>query len=717
MNTNPGDADNDFTGGAGAVVQAAQITGGVHVQVTDIPFPPPRQLPPATKGFVDRELHIRQLDSLLDETDLLTSEGKLPVVTISTVSGSAGVGKTALAVHWAHRVRTRFPDGDLYINLRGYDAVPPLTPQEALDGFLRALNVPPEKIPTDLAGRTALYRSLTDGRRMLVLLDNASTAEQVRPLLPASPTCMAIITSRDRLSGLAVRDGAIRAVLDVLTEDDSLRLLRETTSPERVDAEPGAATRLIGLCSSLPLALRIVADRIVGDPEVSLAELVVELEEESGRLDALTVEGDELSAVRTVFSWSYRSLGPQSARTFRLLGLHPGADVSLSAVAALAGRPVPETRRHLDSLVGLHMLTRIGAHRFRLHDLLRLYAAERAEADEPPAEVKAALARMFDWYLVRSYDSYRKILPQGRPIPGLTGVIADGKAPFETLDEALRWSEQERLNVLDVIRLAQKTGHCDVTWKLAVASMAFFERRSYWRAWIDSHLLAVSCTRHLADRSAEGWVLLVLGDARWERGEIDEALRCYSDARDAARQVGDRWTAGYALRGCCLAYEDSGRFDEAIECAEGALEIFREAGEDRGVGLSLLSLGNGHRNRSRYDEAISSYEQAMEIFRALGNRWSEALVELQLGRALNGVPDPAAALDHLARARELFAAAGDLRHEYIALMYAGDAHAADGDHAEARHAWSAALTTLIGLDDPLVNEVRQRLEAVEEGPE
>ncbi|MFV2011263.1 ATP-binding protein [Micromonospora sp. LOL_027] len=719
MNPAPGnaDADNDFAGGAGAVVQAAQISGGVHVRVTDVPLPPPRQLPPATKGFIDRELHIRQLDSLLDETDLRTSDGRLPVVTISTVSGSAGVGKTALAVHWAHRVRARFPDGDLYINLRGYDAVPPLTPQEALDGFLRALNVPPEKIPTDLPGRTALYRSLTDGRRMLVLLDNASTAEQVRPLLPASPTCMVIITSRDRLSGLAVRDGAIRAVLDVLTDDDSIRLLRETTSPERIDAEPAAAVRLAALCSRLPLALRIVADRAVSDPDMSLADLVTELEEENGRLDALSVPGDELSAVRTVVSWTYRSLDPPVARTFRLLGLHPGADVSFSAVAALTGRPVSEARRHLDSLVGLHLLTRIVGHRYRLHDLLRLYAAERAQADEPPAEAKAGLARMFDWHLVRAYDSYRKILPQGRPIPGLTGVTADGRPPFATLDEALRWSEQERLNVLDVIRLAHDTGHCDVTWKLAAASMAFFERRSYWRAWIDSHLLALDCTRHLADRSAEGFMLLLLGDAWWDRSEIDEALRYYSEARDAAQQVGDSWTAGYALRGCCLAYEDSGRFDEAIACAEGALEIFRDAGEDRGIGLSLMSLGNGHRNMLRYAEAIASYEQAMEIFRTLGNRWSEALVELQLGRTLTDVPEPVAALDHLARARELFAAAGDPRHEGITLVYVGDAHAADGDRTAARQAWSAALTTLIGLDAPLVAEVRRRLEPIEEGHE
>jgi len=707
------DTDNDFSGGAGAVVQAGQITGGVHFRITETPFPPPRQLPPATKGFIDREVHIRQLDSLLDETELRTSDSRLPVVTISTVSGSAGVGKTALAVHWAHRVRSRFPDGDLYINLRGYDAVPPLSPQEALDGFLRALNVPPEKIPADLPGRTALYRSLTDGRRMLVLLDNAASAEQVRPLLPASPTCMAIITSRSRLSGLAVRDGAIRAVLDVLTEEDSIRLLRETISPERVDAELASAVRLAVLCSHLPLALRIVADRAVAAPDMTLADLVAELGEEQDRLDALSVEGDELSAVRVVFSWSYKALYPEAARTFRLIGLHPGADISLAAVAALVGTSVPAARRYVDSLVGLHLLTRVGAQRYRLHDLLRLYAAERAKEDEPPDETEAALGRMFDWYLTRTYDSYRKILPQGRPIPGLTDDLGHGDAPFADLDEALRWCEQERLNLLDVIRLAQQTGRCSVTWKLAIAAMAFFERRSYWRAWIDSHLMAVECTRHLADRSAEGWVLLSLGDAWWDRGEVDEALRCYSEAREAAQEAGDQWTAGYALRGCCLVYEDTGRFEEAIECAQGALEIFRETDEIRGVGLSLMSLGNGHRNLARYDEALASYEQAMEIFRSLGNRWSEALVELHLGRTLIQVPDLASASDHLTRARELFAATGDPRHQSIALVYLGDMYAANADQTQARQAWTVALNTLIELDDPLVTEVQRRLKSIE----
>ncbi|GAB3156779.1 hypothetical protein GCM10027290_55380 [Micromonospora sonneratiae] len=713
MNPNAADADNDFSGGAAAVVQAAQISGGVHFRVTETPFPPPRQLPPATKGFIDREVHIRQLDSLLDETDLRTSDDRLPVVTVSTVSGSAGVGKTALAVHWAHRVRTRFPDGDLYINLRGYDAVPPLNPQEALDGFLRALNVPPEKIPTDLPGRTALYRSMTNGRRMLVLLDNAATAEQVRPLLPASPSCMAIITSRNRLSGLAVRDGAIRAVLDVLTEEDSIRLLRETISPVRVDTERAAVIRLVELCSNLPLALRIVADRAVSDPDVSLADLVEELEEESGRLDALSVEGDELSAVRVVFSWSYRALHPEAARTFRLLGLHPGADIALPAVAALTGSPVSATRRHLDSLVGLHLVTRIGAQRYRLHDLLRLYASEQAKEDESPAQIEAALTRMFDWYLTRSYDSYRRILPQGRPIPGLDNGTTAAEPSFGSLEEALRWCEHERLNLLDVIRLAQETDHCDVAWKLAIASMAFFERHSYWRAWIDSHLSAVECTRHLGDRSAEGWVLLSLGDAWWDRGQIDEALQCYVNAHDAAQQVGDHWTAGYAMRGCCLAYEDSGRFADAIECADSALGIFRTMGEDRGIGLSLMSLGNGHRNMARYDEAISSYQRAMEIFRSLGNRWSEALVELQLGRALIQVPDYPAALDSLTRAQELFAEMSDQRHQCIALVHAGDAYAASGDRDEARHAWSSALTTLIELDHPLASEVQRRLKSIE----
>ncbi|WFE67277.1 tetratricopeptide repeat protein [Micromonospora sp. WMMD714] len=701
-------ADNDFSGRSAAVVQAGLIQGDVHLRtVTETPLPSPRQLPPATKGFIDREVHIQQLDSLLDEVELITDKARLPVVTISTISGSAGVGKTALAVHWAHRVRERFPDGDLYINLRGYDAVPPLTPHEALDGFLRAMDVPAEKVPRDLHDRTALYRSLTTGRRMLILLDNAATAEQVRPLLPAAPSCMVLITSRSRLSGLAVRDGAIRAVLDVLSRQDATRLLRVTIGAERVDRQPEATARLIALCSHLPLALRIVADRARLDEERPLGELVEELAAEESRLDALAVEDDDLSAVRTVFSWSYQALRAETARMFRLVGLHPGADIALDAAARLAGCAPSVARRHLESLVGLHLLTRSGPHRFRLHDLLRLYAMERATLDESPEAVHAARERLLRWYLHHTYAAYRAILPQGRPLPGVD------VPPDATLDDALRWCEHERLNLLDVVRAAPGWGHHRLGWQIALASMAFFERRSYWKAWIDSHLAGLDCARHLGDRRAEGWLLLSLGDAWWDRGDLDEAGRCYAGSLDAARDVADAWTTGYALRGCGLVEEDRGDFAEATRYAREALLTFRQSGEERGTGLALMSLGNALRGAGRHAEALASYDDAMTVFERLRNRWSQGLVALHRGQTLLHAGEPAPALAAVTSAGALFRELGDRRHAALARSYEGDAQLRLHQPHAAREALADALLTLLELDDPLAADVRRRLAALD----
>ncbi|MEU3116518.1 tetratricopeptide repeat protein [Micromonospora chalcea] len=713
MNDDRTPVENDFSGNGGAVIQAGVIQGNVSLRaVTDVPLPSPRQLPPATKGFVDREVHIQQLDSLLDEVELVTDRAELPVVTISTISGSAGVGKTALAVHWAHRVRDRFPDGDIYINLRGYDAVPPLTPHEALDGFLRAMDVPAEKIPRDLNGRAALYRSLTTGRKMLVLLDNAASAEQVRPLLPASPGCMVIITSRSRLSGLVVRDGAIRAVLDVLSSQDATRLLVKTIGSERVDRERDSVARLVELCSRLPLALRIVADRACLDEDISLADLVQELTAEESRLDALAVEDDELSAVRTVFSWSYKALDSGTARVFRLIGLHPGVDIALDAAASLTGLAPPAVRRHLESLVGLHLLARSGPNRYRLHDLLKLYAVERAKLDESAEALQDAREALLRWYLRHTYAAYRAILPQGRPLPGLDDP------PRQELDQALRWCEQERLNLLDIIRAGPEWGQHELGWEIALAGMAFFERRSYWRAWVDSHLTGLQCARHAGDRLAEGWLLLSLGDAWWDRGDFDEALRSYTESLAVARDVEDLWTLGFALRGCGLVYEDRGNFAEATRYAREALHTFSRMGEERGVGLALMSLGHALRGAGRLVEALASYADAMEIFKRLGNRWSQGFVELHRGQTLLRAGDHPAALTALTAAIDLFGELSDRRHVALAQSYAGDAYLALDERRAAREAFTGALLTLLELDDPLAAEVQRRLADVEwEGAE
>jgi len=355
----------------------------------------PRQLPMDVPYFTGRASEITQLDGVLMTQ---TADDRPRAVVISAIDGTAGVGKTALAVHWAHQVQHRFPDGQLHINLRGYDAGPAVTPDEALNRFLRALGVSSARIPTELDERAALYRSLLVGRRMLILLDNAATSQQVRPLLPGSPGCQVVVTSRSSLSGLVVREGARRITLDALRPDDALVLLRQLIGPNRTDAERPAAAELARLCAFLPLALRIAAERAASSPHTTLADLVRELTDEHHRLELLATD-DEATTVRAVFSYSYGNLDPDHARAFRLLSLHPGPDISTPAAAALIGVSLTCARQLLDALRHAHLIESVSHDRYRFHDLLRLYATERANVEETEQDRTTAIRRVLSWYL------------------------------------------------------------------------------------------------------------------------------------------------------------------------------------------------------------------------------------------------------------------------------------------------------------------------------
>lgn len=379
---------------AGAVVQADSI-GQVSLSSAPVDVPRPAQLPPDVSSFTGRVEDLATLDSLFGHGRSAAGPGPMAVV-ITTIAGAGGIGKTALAVHWAHRVRSGFPDGQLYVNLRGYGPGPAMSPGHALDGFLRALGMPGEAVPTDVAAMTASFRSLVADRRVLVILDNAVTADQVRPLLPGTPTCAVVVTSRNKMSGLVAHDGARRVTLDQLTPREAGQLLRDVIGPSRADAEPGAVAELGRFCDFIPLALRVAADRVAARPHLRISGLVRDLAEEHRRLDVLSTGDDDPTTLRSVFSWSYRTLPPETARAFRLLGLHPGFTISTAAAAALTGTATADAGRHLDALAGVHLLTEVDRQRYQVHDLLRAYAAERAAADEPPVERQVALRREYD---------------------------------------------------------------------------------------------------------------------------------------------------------------------------------------------------------------------------------------------------------------------------------------------------------------------------------
>jgi DNA-binding SARP family transcriptional activator len=381
------------------------------------PAPPPRELPADVSAFTGRVAELRRLDRLMTGCD--ARAGRAPAAVIFAVSGTAGVGKTALAIHWAHQVADRFPDGQLHVNLRGYDPARPMTAADALAVFLHALGVPDEEIPAGEDRRAARYRSLLAGKRMLVVVDNARTAEQVRPLLPGAATCAMVVTSRDSLAGLVARDGAARLDLDLLPLDDAVSLLRELIGA-RADADPPAAAELARQCSRLPLALRVAAELAAARPDVPLLDLIAELADEQRRLDVLDADGDPRTAVGTVFSWSYQHLDPGLARAFRLTSLHPGPDFESQAVAALVATTLDLARRLLEALARAHLIHPTGPGRYGMHDLLRVYGRGLTEAEEGEKQAREALARLTDHYVHAAASAMDGPYPPVAPAPAVT---------------------------------------------------------------------------------------------------------------------------------------------------------------------------------------------------------------------------------------------------------------------------------------------------------
>ncbi|WP_052745701.1 ATP-binding protein [Allosalinactinospora lopnorensis] len=535
---------NVFSGSGENVVQAGEIRGDVHLNAPERPRPPvPRQLPATTAHFVNRALELARLDGYLDaEADRPSS------VVISAIAGTAGAGKTALAMHWGHRVRGRFPDGDLYVNLRGYDTGPPVSAEQALQRFLHALGVPSRAIPADVEAQAALYRSVLNERRVLVVLDNAASVEQVRPLLPAAPTCLALVTSRSRLAGLSIREGAQAMSLDLLSEEEGLALLR-TAIGTRVDEEPGAAAELVRLCCHLPLALRIVAERAVNTPGGALADLVEDLTAEHDRLDVLSSADDDEASVRAVFSWSYIALPAEAARMFRLLSLHPGGDISAHAASALAGMSLPKTRRLLETLFSAHLLEQTARERYRFHDLLRAYATERAEDDQPEEDREAALDRLFCWYLHSADAAVREGVRAFSQFPLSLPPMGDAvhAMDFSSTIDALSWLDVESQNIADVVRFAAQAGKDSAAWKLPVICLPYFRLRRLWSILINTHNIGLSAAQSSGEDYGEAALLNDLGVFHRERGEVDDALTCFDRSLHLWERVDDDWGAAWHL--------------------------------------------------------------------------------------------------------------------------------------------------------------------------
>jgi tetratricopeptide (TPR) repeat protein len=596
----------------------------------------PAQLPGDVRGFTGRAAQLAWLDGMLPSE----ADPQANAVVISALEGSAGVGKTALAVHWGHRIQDRFDGGQLYVNLRGYAEGPPLRPIDALARFLRALGVPNEQVPSDVDEAATWYRSLLADKRVLVLLDNAGHPDQVRPLLPASPACLALITSRNRLAGLVARDGATALTLDVLTPDESHALLGRLLGVERTTAEPTAAADLAHLCGHLPLALRIVAANLSEHPGTTLADHAAQLHR--SRLDSLTIDGDPSGSVRTTFGYSYANLRAPARQVFRLLGLVPGPDITAPAAAALAGTDLDDVTIWLDRLAAAHLVDEHTPGRYALHDLLSQYAAELATAEDSEHDRAAALDRWYRHYL-DSVDAAANLLyPEITRLPSPTATTA---VDFTDHAGALAWLEAERANAVAAVRHAAARGRHRVAWQLADALRGYLYLRLHAADW--ETVARVGLTAAEAGRDPQARAAAHLNRATLEiaRGRSRQAIEEYQPAFVLARQA--RWVEGEAaaLGGLGAAHAELGQLERAAECHEQALAIDRATGLASSQAIRLGNLGQVQWILGRLEPAAEQYAEALALHRRAGSPTGQAWALECLG----GIQHE---LGHLDQARE-----------------------------------------------------------------
>jgi len=701
---------------------------------TDAAAPPgtragPAQLPLDVPGFTGRAAELARLHALL-------SSGEAGTVVVSAIGGTAGVGKTALAIRFAHQVADQFPDGQLYANLHGFGpSGTPVTSAAALRGFLHALGVAPGTLPAGTEDQAALYRTLLAGKRMLVVLDNARDAGQVRPLLPGSPGCLVIVTSRSELTGLAAAEGARLITLDVLTMEEAAGLLASRMGQDRMDQEPGAAGELTRLCCGLPLALAIVAARAAARPGLPLADLAAELADAQSRLDALDT-GDPATSIRAVFSWSCQQLTQAAARMFRLAGIHPGPDITAHAAASLADTTIEQARRLLTELTRAHLLTEHAPDRYTFHDLLRAYAASLASAPDAADDPHAALTRLFDHYLATAAAAMDTLHPAGMPprpsVPPTVLPVPDLSTPRA----ALEWLDAERATLVAISAHAAVHGWPHHAVSLSGVLYGYLQGGHPFEG-VAVHGSARDAARQIDDRGAEAEALRGLGSAHWRMGRYAEAAGFFELALDLHQRSGSQTGQAYALNALGLIQWHLGNHTAAIQYQERALMLFRQADDRFGQGMVLANLGSGvahldlghcpkavgyiqdalalareigdregeayalsnlgviEQRYGRATQAAGLYQDALAIFTELGHRSGQGLALASLGNAEIALNQPDQAAEHHRQALALFRAAGDRGEEPFALNGLGEAAQAAARPADAISHHSTALSLAV----------------------
>jgi len=664
----------------------------------------PRQLPRATPRFVGRAGHMHRLSAALDQAE---REGApLPVWVIS---GAAGVGKTTLTLRWAHSVAGRFPDGQIHLDLRGFDpSGTPVTPGQALRRILEMLQVPAEATPASPDAQLDLYRSLVADKRLLIVLDNARDPEQVRSLLPAGPGCLTLITSRDSLLGLAASHGARLLTLDVFTVAEAQELLATGLASPHGAAEAPAAAEIIRLCDRLPLALAIVVARCQRHREWPLDALASDLRGTPVRLDALDA-GDATANVRAVFSWSHGGLSPAASRVFRLFGLHRGPDVSVRAAASLAGVTLPESRRLTAELARVNMITEHAPQRFTMHDLLRAYAAEELRDQVPEAERAGALRRVLDHYLHTAYAAAMCLNParDALELPAASG----GSMP-EAISERGRasdWFRTEYQVLLKAVDLAAQNGFDDHAWQIPWTLVNFFDQQGYWQDWIATHQIALNASRRSGSLCGQASSHQNISIVYVHLGRHEDAQAHLRRAVILNRKLGARAAHARCLLDIARAFEFQDRHRDALEHAATALSLYQELDHRLGQARALNAVGWHSAHLGDFRRAMACCGQALEMHSLLGNRMGQAATLDSLGYAHTQLGQHADAVGCYQRALDLIGRGERTYQRGCALADLAMSYQAARNSEAAASAARDALSILHDLRHPDIGRITARL--------
>ncbi|MBO0802976.1 MAG: ATP-binding protein [Nocardiopsaceae bacterium] len=728
---------NDLGGTVhGPAIQAHSI-GDVHLTVgSTAAVPVPRQLPPPPPHFTGRTEELAELNRLAG------GSGQAGGIAIVVIVASGGTGKTALASHWLHAISDRYEGGALFADLRGHDLAEATDPGDVAAGFLRVLGVPPERIPLGAAEQSALFRSVTSGRRMLILLDNAASAAQVRLLLPgpgsvpepesrpgpgpgtqagtpqpeAAPgtfqsarPSLVVVTTRWRMAGLAI-DGARFLELGPLEEPAALNLIDRMIGEDRAAAEPAARHALVRLADGLPLALSVCAARLAAHPRWPLRRLAAELADEQSRLRAMSLTGD--LSVRAAFDTSYRALEPDAQRAYRMTALIPGPDFNSDLAAATLDIDEERLTPLLETLADACLLTEADSDRYRFHDLARLHAREHADS-EPEADRKATLARAVTWYLSRAVAADQVVSPLRWHLNQMYEQVALMPPAHESSANALEWLEARLPGLLAAIQAAYDAALYQHAWQLCEAMWGVFLFRKHFRAWISSHTTGLAAAQACADLRAEARMRVQLGTALRHLGRSDEARQHFIAALSLARQANQPIGEATALEQIALIDMSQQRPDAAIAGFAEAQAIHKRIGVARGVAVTTRHIGEAHREAGRYDRAIRGLSEARDLFAALPDPYMEARTLTSLGQTYLLADRPRDAVQPLIDALATMARLGSHYEQARIDRYLGATAAQLGDRSSARDHLSGALARFEETGAPEADQVRRELAALE----